>query len=270
MIESRSAGPLARGIMERVSPSFSKKSAAVNWVAVAAYYGIACAISWPFFWWRDYHSESWKLWALPGFVKGWIPALGPTLAALICLVVFRRSHHRTVSLLGTSPWRSFAFVGVTILGMTVAGIGDDEPHLTGLWFGFVYFVYGLLEEIGWRGFLQDALRPIPPLRKYPLIGLLWGTWHFTTFAGGDVRQAASRLALMYCIWILGSWGIGQAVDNSRSLLVATMLHLIFNLFRALPREKALPVLAISIVAWVVLLRSWKSPDVEGVSSAAEA
>jgi hypothetical protein len=38
----------------------------VDWRAVAFYYLIACALSWPFFWWRDVHPESWYGWRFPG------------------------------------------------------------------------------------------------------------------------------------------------------------------------------------------------------------
>ena len=35
------------------------------------------------------------------------------------------------------------------------------------------------EELGWRGFLQDALRPLTPYKKYIIIGVMWELWHFT-------------------------------------------------------------------------------------------
>ena len=234
----------------------------VNWASVAVYYAIACAISWPLFWWRDRHRESWTAWDVPGFVKGWAPAIGPAVGAMIAMAIFRRTHRRTVSIFGTSVVRSLGFVAVPIVAMTAVGVGDDGPHLTGLLSGMVFLVYALGEELGWRGFLQDAVRPLAPAPRYLTIGLLWGAWHFTTFASGGPAEVATRMAMMAAIWVLGSWGIGLAVDKSRSILVAAMLHLTFNLSRALPGSKVFLVLGPSIAAWVVLLNRWKSgpPD----------
>ena len=245
-------------IHRSIDPSRRSRSTVVNWLSVATFYGVACAISWPLFWWRDRHRASFMAWDAPGFVKGWAPALGPALAAILALYLFRKTHQRTVSLVGSSWSRSACFAAVPLLAITIVGIGDDEPHLTGLLSGLIYFVYGLGEELGWRGFLQDAVRPLAPVRRYLTIGLLWGAWHFTTFTHGETAQVASRLGMMVVLWVLGSWGIGKAVDKSHSLVVAAILHLIFNFIQVLPGATAWYVLGPSAVAWVVLLRRWKS------------
>lgn len=228
----------------------------VNWRAVAVFYGVACGVSWPLFAWRDLWPDHWAGAGLPGVVRGLLPALGPALGAGVALLLFRRTHRRTVGLLGSSPARSGAFVLVPVGLVVAVGMGGDRPHLRGLLVAGVYLLYGLGEELGWRGFLQDAVRPLAPARRYVTIGLLWGAWHFTSFAGGPPAEAAVRLALMTALWVLGSWGIGTAVDHTRSLAVAVMLHLTFNLFNALPRPAAAAVLLPSIAAWVWLIRGW--------------
>jgi membrane protease YdiL (CAAX protease family) len=232
----------------------------VNWRSVALYYLIACGIAWPIFWIRDKTPDIWRAWNFPlWFNKGWLPAFGPLLGALICLWIFRKTHRRRITFLGTSPIRSAAFVAIALVTLTVVGIGTDEPHLTGLLFAAVYTVYGFLEETGWRGFLQDALQPLPVRTRYLVIGLMWGVWHFTTFAGGAPAQAAQRLALMTLVWIAGSFGLGVAAEKTRSISVTAMLHLIFNLSNALEPAKLIPVLVICITTWVLLLRGWPAP-----------
>ena len=231
--------------------------ARVNWASVATFYAVACGLSWPLFWWRDIHRESWLAWAAPGYVKGLLPAAGPCLAAALCLVLFRRTHPRTVTLLGTDAARSAAFIAAPVVLLTILGTGDDEPHLTGLYFGAVFAAYGFGEEMGWRGFLQDAARPLDsPLRRSLLVGALWGAWHFTTFLGGEPAEVAVRVALLAALWVAGSWGIGVAVDRTGSVLVAASLHLGFNYATALPRETWFPLLAASALVWYALLRTW--------------
>lgn len=232
----------------------------VNWLAVITFYVVACAISWPLFWIRDQHREIWESWHFPiYFNKGWLPALGPLVAGFVACWIFRKTHHRRVTAFGSSFLFSSSLVAVAVVVLTAVGVGSDEPHLTGLFFAAVYIVYGFLEESGWRGFLQDALRPLPDQRRYVTIGLMWGAWHFTSFASGTPFEAARRLALMTILWIAGSWGIGVAVERTRSLSVAGMLHLVFNLSRALPAGKSILVLSVCGLTWWALLRRWPQP-----------
>ena len=97
---------------------------------------------------------------------------------------------------------------------------------------------------------------------------LWGVWHFTTFTSGEPFDVAKRLALMTALWVGGSWGIGVAVERTRSLSVAAMLHLVFNLVRALPVTKSAPLLGMCGVAWWLVLRDWPLPPPDRVPSCA--
>ncbi len=235
-------------------------AARVHWPAVATYYGLACLISWPIFWWRDIHPQSWAAFSAPGFVKAWLPALGPFLAALVAFWLFPRVRGLGVRLWGSSLWRSLVFAGTPLAIYTALGRGTDEPHLTALLVGLIYLVYALGEETGWRGFLQGALTPLTPRVRYALIGLAWGVWHFTTFTRGEMRAVVPRLALMLVLWILGSWGIGTALEHTRSLLVCAVLHLVFNFSTAMPLPAAAAVLGGSAVVWILLLRTWPAPQ----------
>ena len=229
----------------------------VNVSSVILFFVVACTISWPFFWWRDMHNASWVALPVPVWVRGLAPGLGPALGALLALVVFRKSHRRTISLLGTSASRSFVFALVPLVAATAMGVGEGSPHRNGALFVLSFLAYGLLEEAGWRGFLQDALRPLRPVPRYILAGTLWNVWHFTTFTRGAPREVAIRLALLSVFFVLGAWGIGTAADTTGSLTVAALVHLSYNFWRALPPSRALPFLAICAVCWFVLLKSWR-------------
>jgi hypothetical protein len=229
----------------------------VNWPSVALYYFTACAISWPLFWWRDLHPDSWQHWALRGLFKGLLPALGPLTGCLLALLIFRRAHRRTISLLGTSVVKSALFAAIPLGVLAALGVGDSKPHLTGAVLGCMSLVYAIGEEAGWRGFLHDALRPLGDGRRALIIGLLWGTWHFTTFVSGGFAASAGRLAIMYCAWIAASWLMGKAADLTRSLVVAAMLHLVFNFVLGFPPKVWITVLAVSIPCWVYLLFRWR-------------
>lgn len=247
--------------MESVAPEAAAPLARdrVYWPAVVFFYVVACAIAWPLFWWRDMLPEAWAAWRVPETVKGLAPASGPGVAALLALAIFRKKHRRTVTLLGTSWTRSLAFAAVPTVLVVAVGVGAEQPHLTGLFFAEIHILYALAEELGWRGFLQDALAPLPPRPRYVLIGVLWGIWHLTTFTSGGLAQMVLRPAVMFVLWVGGSWGIGRAVERSRSLVVAAMIHLVFNFGQNLTPKRALFVLGLSAIAWLVLLRRWPTP-----------
>lgn len=237
----------------------STSPAHVDWRSIAIFYAIACLLSWPFFWWRDHDPQGWIAWAVPNVVKAWAPAAGPAIAFWCMSWLLGRSLPPRPTILGNAIVRALIFAAVPAILLMTIGIGSDEPHLTGLWFFFVYVVYALGEEAGWRGFLNEALKPLSAWRRATVVGLLWGTWHFTTFWGGSAGQAGLRLAIMYPLWILASWGLDRATTLTRSLLVAAMLHLLFNFATALPMKMALLVLLPSALMWILLIRTWK-PD----------
>ena len=61
----------------------AQTSPRVDWKAVGLYYVLACAISWPSFWWRDMHTASWVAWRVPGFLRMAPIMWGPGIAALV-------------------------------------------------------------------------------------------------------------------------------------------------------------------------------------------
>ena len=228
----------------------------VYWPAVIVFYAVACGLAWPLFWWRDMQPQAWAAWRVPETVKGLAPAAGPAIGALLALMIFRTKVVRTVSPGGTSWPRSLLFAAIPAALLVAIGVGEDQPHLTALFFVEVHLLYALAAELGWRGFLQEALAPLAPRRRFVLIGVLWGAWHLTTFAYGGLGSAALRLAMMFGVWIAASWGIGRAVERSRSLLVAAMIHVVFAFGEHLTRKRALFALGVSALAWFLLLRGW--------------
>lgn len=144
------------------------------------------------------------------------------------------------------------------------GLINHPERLTGpsgpllyLAFTFMIFVYALGEELGWRGFLQDALRPLPFIPRFLMIGILWELWHFTnrtTHRSPEVL--AITLAISYPTSILLSFLIGVAVERSRSLCIAvTLYQWVDNLFH-FAAPATFIVFGLSVVFWIFLLWRW--------------
>jgi len=230
----------------------------VNWKSVVAYYALACLWSWPFFWRKDIlHVPDTPITSLSKLLIHWGLMWGPGIAAVVCLVAFRRSHRRIITLGGHSWTRSILFYAVPFLLLAAFRAhvlyGYNQPALVA---AFPMFVSILGEELGWRGFLQDALRPLSPVKRFILIGVLWEFWHFTTRTthGWSPRRIAVTLLISYSAVILLSFIIGYAAERSRSLVVAVSLHcyidvLLNNLNLYIPLLLALPI-------WALLLWTW--------------
>jgi membrane protease YdiL (CAAX protease family) len=121
----------------------------------------------------------------------------PTLAALVAtFVVLRPTHPARSPGLVLRPWRrtvgyaALGFVGAQVLGLLAIGaawaLGVTPLHVAGgarsslasmQLLGLLVTVAALGEEIGWRGFLLPALRPLGTGKALVLSGLVWGPWH---------------------------------------------------------------------------------------------
>lgn len=226
---------------------------------VVIYFVLACLFSWPFFWWRDMHPESWRSLNLPHFVKNWLIMWGPGLSSIICLWVFKRLHYKTISIAGTSLSKSLIFYLLPIISLAIVGIDTNEgsSHIIPLALGIMGFISIIGEELGWRGFLQDALRSCSKLKRYIIIGLMWEAWHFTTrFSYGNGHNPAIVILIFSVITILLSFLIGEATDKSKSLIVAVTLHAWVDIIAEFASPKTIIVFCVSLPFWIYMLWSW--------------
>ena len=167
----------------------------VRWVAVLTFLVVAYGGGWLI---------ALPLWRSGGLSNPLFLPLGlavmatPTLAALVAtsLVVRPAQPARFLGLSPVRPWRRtlayalLGFVGVQVLGalaLVLAWALGVTPLQVGggAWsslvsmqlLGLLVTVAALGEEIGWRGFLLPALRPLGTGRALVLSGLAWGPWH---------------------------------------------------------------------------------------------
>lgn len=198
-------------------------------------------------------------------IKDWIGGFGPFLGAVLVMALFRLP--RKISFTGSSPRRSWLMLLVPLILFTIFGAQNDyqvNSHLYGFFVGVVLVVYCLLEETGWRGYLQDELRGLHPALRYSLVGLLWYAWHLS-FLNGSVSFLNELTILL--ILIAASWGLGQVAESTRSIMAAACLHMIGNILafssfvkRSLPLNHRLIIIGICIAFWIVILIRWDSKD----------
>jgi membrane protease YdiL (CAAX protease family) len=243
----------------------------IHWPAVLTFVVLACAWSWPLFWWRDMHWDSWVAWRIPMPLKNTLLMWGPGIAALICRQVFRAARSRTVTFMGGFPLRAAGFYFVPMLALAAVGIhmpemGQGIVHTLVIALAVVGLINVLGEELGWRGFLQDALRPLPRPSRYVLIGLIWAGWHFTNlFAHREGMVLWTYLAWYLPLTIVLAALIGEATDRSRAVLVAVTLHAWVDLLWEFPGPGTYAVFAASLPYWGWMLWTWPGRQIENRS-----
>lgn len=90
----------------------------------------------------------------------------------------------------------------------------------------INFLFGLGEEIGWRGFLLPRLMGLGKVRAYSLLGVLWGLWHAPLiWTGFNYPGHPVGGILMMCL-LSAALGIflNEMTLYYRSALLAGFIH----------------------------------------------
>ena len=164
--------------------------------------------------------------------------LGPAIGALVAMLIFKRKTEYTP--FGKSAWKSIATIVIPCIVFGI--IGGCDLGLTCL----VAFTYGLLEEFGWRGFLQYELRKLPVWQYVLIITVMWFLWHLDL----NLRSALPFFLLL----LFASWGIGKVVSDTHSLLFCAAFHGIVNFSKhgLLSETPFLIAFICVIVFWIVM------------------
>ncbi|MBL0739480.1 CPBP family intramembrane metalloprotease [Flavobacterium sp. GN10] len=168
--------------------------------------------------------------------------VGPALGALAAIKIF--SLHNPMSLKGIYKNAIVPFAvywllpAVLIAGVYYVTIGKFPILLM-----FTVLTYGLLEEIGWRGFLQEQLKSLPKFTSILIITVLWFAWHL------NLETTLSNMIFLGIIFF-GTWGIGKVYSSTGSLLAVAGVHSLNNFFRDGLHETELTLIAILLLIWV--------------------
>lgn len=168
-----------------------------------------------------------------------------------------------ISLLGDIAWIPLLMAALAISALTLSGVQNSyglNPHSYALIAASMTLLYCIMEEYGWRGYLQTELAALGNWPKYLLIGACWYGWHLTFLTDASVADNAQFFALS----VLGSWGLGQVADATRSVFACACLHMLiqismFNaLFRSgLSAEQKLWLIPLLLVCYVLLIKLWQ-------------
>lgn len=179
------------------------------------------------------------------YLKILLRGIGPTIGAVAAFTLFRIPSG--LSLKGTYKSFLLPFTVYWILpAVLIASVDYWQHKQFPIVLMFTVLVYGLLEEIGWRGFLQEQLKPLPKMYTIIIITILWFSWHL------NFDLNTSNLIFLGVIFF-GTWGIGKIYNKTASLLGVAGVHSLNNFFRNGLHETALILIAILLTIWVIFI-----------------
>ena len=130
----------------------------------------------------------------------------------------------------------------------------------------IFLPFALLEEIGWRGFaLRRSLAGQSPFVATLIVGIPWGLIHFglAVVALSDGRSPVAEALTVMVLSFPLTWVF---IKSGRNVLVATVLHYVFNVSgsmvgpgRVVSMDETIWFLLVSscLVAAFVILIDWR-------------
>ena len=188
------------------------------------------------------------------FGRSWKPYLA---TALLIPFIFVLTYLVTWALgLGRPDWQLEAFYAmIAATGTDMSTAPDPGVVLMGLFFSslvvapIVNSIFGLGEELGWRGFLLPRLMPLGKWKAYALLGIIWGLWHAPLILMGFNYPGTPMLGVLMMVLLTTAIGffINEMTLRYQSAILAGWIHGVFNsqaygIWRALLFANTNPVL----------------------------
>jgi membrane protease YdiL (CAAX protease family) len=178
------------------------------------------------------------------FLKVLLQGIGPAVGAIIAFSIFKIKPILTLK----GNYKKIFYPFMLFWMLPIILIWSVEYYIKGI---ITYqaviaiLIYGLLEEIGWRGFLQQELKPLSQFSNILIVAVLWFIWHL------NFDFTSSNL-LFFGILLLGTWGIGKLADNTHSLLAISAFHSLNNFFPEMNQIRML-ILLFLLMLWITSL-----------------
>ena len=94
----------------------------------------------------------------------------------------------------------------------------------------LHFIFGLGEELGWRGYLLPRLMPYGKPVAYIATGILWGLWHLPIILVGFNYPGHPIAGIAMMCLLTSAFGIllNEMMLHYRSVLLAAFIHAAVN------------------------------------------
>lgn len=129
-----------------------------------------------------------------------------------------------ITLFGNNKIKSLLFPIILFASYSIYGINNDhgvDKHLWAFMFCSFAFIYNLMEEYTWRGYLIDSLGKVNYVLKSVISGIFWSIWHLLIFKNFD-QYGGFLIFFVFCI--LFSFILTFAALRTKSIIVVGSIH----------------------------------------------
>jgi uncharacterized protein len=139
--------------------------------------------------------------------------------------------------LGHPDWQLVSFFGTIAANGVDMSTAPSPALLLGALFAlsfvaapFFNSIFGLGEELGWRGYLLPRLMPLGKIKAYLLLGVIWGLWHAPLIAVGFNYPNSPILGILMMVLLTTAIGftINELTLHYQSTILAGWIHGVFN------------------------------------------
>ena len=147
------------------------------------------------------------------------------------------------------------YYGISILLMNVRFTGNCFLAF------FLYFpwtlLYGGLEEVGWRWFLQDHLsfsqHFIP---KMMVLSIVWFLWHIPIYRLPWITAGSSNYLIFYLMILGNTFLLGALKEYSKGAVPCILAHMLIDSLAVLMLVQSSLTQIIPLVIFEILVSSW--------------
>lgn len=221
---------------------------------------LGIALIWSFIWFSQKHQLSDFFNSISPLVVlafGLIPTFGLLIGSAI---INPQLPKKEMSLLGGQPALALLIFCTPLIGLSLFGVTnsfDIQPNLFGVLIGLFTLTYALMEEIGWRGYLQEEfMGKNQKWMGYIFIGVCWYLWHWYFLRSGNDPKL-----IMLPILIAASLGIGEIAKSTKSVLICGAVHGLVNILLIYPiianqlsSTAKIGILGLCLLIWIPLIR----------------
>ncbi|MDY6025438.1 CPBP family intramembrane glutamic endopeptidase [Bergeyella zoohelcum] len=172
-------------------------------------------------------------------------------AILIVSILFYKFYtdeKSKISFLGNQKVKALLFPIILFTGYTIYGFKNNQgvdEHIWAFIFCFITFIYNIMEEYTWRGYLIENLGKLNLIIKSLISGIFWAVWHVFIF--NDFEQYGGfYLFLIFCI--VFSILLTFSVLKTKSLIVPITIHTLLI--------KTNIVTLICLIVFLIILTTW--------------
>lgn len=199
---------------------------------------------------------------LTNFVKALLEGSGPVTGAFVIWAIIKQKS--SITLFGTQTKKSLIMFSIPLLLFTFFGISNENninPHAYGAIIGLGVVMYGIFEEYGWRGYLQNELKELKNLHRTLIIAVLWYTWHLSFLTKGTTVLNELQF---FAIILFATWGIGAIAEKTKSIIASACFHILGNILfisslvsTTFDNQTRYIIFGICIVSWIYIVNTWE-------------